>query len=84
MVLVKYLMAWRCAQSIIKRSIVVRLVWMKIMRVVVSDAVNGGGVVQRLFWDFAGKEIALPQMKENYPGERFVEWHKREVFRGGH
>ncbi len=34
--------------------------------------------------DFAGKEIALPQMKENYPGERFVEWHKREVFRGGH
>lgn len=54
------------------------------MRVVVSDAVNGGGVVQRLFWDFAGKEIALPQMKENYPGERFVEWHKREVFRGGH
>ncbi|ECD1785825.1 restriction endonuclease, partial [Salmonella enterica subsp. enterica serovar Ramatgan] len=20
----------------------------------------------------------------NYPGERFVEWHKREVFRGGH
>ncbi|EJA8165605.1 HNH endonuclease, partial [Salmonella enterica subsp. enterica serovar Cerro] len=54
------------------------------MCVVTSDAVNGGGVVQRLFWDFAGKEIALPQMKENYPGERFVEWHKREVFRGGH
>ncbi|EDV6869105.1 HNH endonuclease [Salmonella enterica subsp. enterica serovar Huettwilen] len=54
------------------------------MRVIVSDAVNGGGVVQRLFWDFAGKAIALPQMKENYPGERFVEWHKREVFRGGH
>ncbi|EPE7442388.1 phosphorothioated DNA-binding restriction endonuclease, partial [Salmonella enterica subsp. enterica serovar Chester] len=29
------------------------------MRVVVSGAVNGGGVVQRLFWDFAGKAIAL-------------------------
>lgn len=54
------------------------------MRVVVSDAVNGGGVVQRLFWDFAGKEIALPPVKENYPGERFVEWHRKEVFRGGH
>lgn len=54
------------------------------MRVVVSDAVNGGGVVQRLFWDFAGKGIALPQVKENYPGEQFVEWHRREVFRGGH
>lgn len=52
------------------------------MRVMVSGAVNGGGVVQRLFWDFAGKAIALPPIKENYPGERFVEWHREEVFRG--
>ncbi|WP_151993962.1 phosphorothioated DNA-binding restriction endonuclease [Buttiauxella massiliensis] len=52
------------------------------MCVVVSDAVNGGGVVQRLFWDFAGREIALPQVKDNYPGDGFVEWHRREVFRG--
>ncbi|EAA6441992.1 TPA: HNH endonuclease [Salmonella enterica subsp. enterica serovar Liverpool] len=52
------------------------------MRVMVSGAVNGGGVVQRLFWDFAGKTIALPPVKENYPGERFVEWHRKEVFRG--
>lgn len=52
------------------------------MRVVVSGAVNGGGVVQRLFWDFAGKAIALPPVKENYPGEQFVEWHRKEVFRG--
>lgn len=51
------------------------------MRVVVSGAVNGGGVVQRLFWDIAGKGIALPPVKDNYPGERFVEWHRREVFR---
>lgn len=54
------------------------------MRVIVSDAVNGGGVVQRLFWDFVGKAIALPPVKENYPGERFVEWHRKEVFRGEH
>lgn len=52
------------------------------MRVMVSGAVNGGGVVQRLFWDFAGKAITLPPVKENYPGERFVEWHRNEVFRG--
>ena len=51
------------------------------MRVMVSGAVNGGGVVQRLFWDFAGKAIALHPVKENYPGERFVEWHRKEVFR---
>lgn len=54
------------------------------MRVMVSGAVNGGGVVQWLFWDFAGKAIALPPVKENYPGERFVEWHRKEVFRGEH
>lgn len=47
------------------------------MRVVVSGAVNGGRVVQRLFWDFAGKAIALPPVKENYPGELFVEWYRK-------
>jgi len=52
------------------------------MRVLVSEAVNGGGIVERLFWDFAGKQIALPMVKGNYPGEGFVEWHRREVFRG--
>lgn len=25
------------------------------MRVLVSDAVNGGGIVEKLFWDFDGK-----------------------------
>ncbi|WP_407212215.1 phosphorothioated DNA-binding restriction endonuclease [Enterobacter hormaechei] len=52
------------------------------MRVLVSEAVNGSGIVGRLFWDFAGKQIALPMGKGNYPGEGFVEWHRREVFRG--
>jgi len=54
------------------------------MRVLVSEAVNGNGngIVGRLFWDFAGKQIALPMVKGNYPGEGFVEWHRREVYRG--
>lgn len=52
------------------------------MRVLVSDAVNGGGIVERLFWDFDGKTIALPQVRKNYPFEGFVEWHRKEVFRG--
>lgn len=34
------------------------------MRVLVSDAVNGGGIVERLFWDFDGKTIALPQVRK--------------------
>ncbi len=48
----------------------------------VSPAVNGSGMVGRLFWDFDGKSIALPMMRENYPKEGFVEWHRKEVFRG--
>ncbi|AVT70518.1 HNH endonuclease [Escherichia coli] len=52
------------------------------MRVLVSDAVNGGGIVEKLFWDFDGKTIALPQVRKNYPYEGFVEWHRKEVFRG--
>lgn len=51
------------------------------MRVLVSEAVNGNGVVGRLFWDFAGKQIALPMVKGNYPREGFVEWHRKEVFK---
>ncbi|MDH0087268.1 phosphorothioated DNA-binding restriction endonuclease [Enterobacter bugandensis] len=51
------------------------------MRVLVSEAVNGGGIVGRLFWDFAGKQIALPVVNGNYPSEGFVEWHRREVFK---
>jgi len=52
------------------------------MQVLVSEAVNGSGIVGQLFWDFAGKQIALPMVKGNYPREGFVEWHRREVFRG--
>lgn len=52
------------------------------MRVQVSEAVNGSGIVGRLFWDFQGKIISLPQVKAYYPQDEFVEWHRREVFRG--
>ncbi|MBL1494902.1 HNH endonuclease, partial [Klebsiella pneumoniae] len=52
------------------------------MRIQVSPAVNGGGIVGRLFWDFDGKPITLPQGKQCYPQEGFVAWHRREVFRG--
>ncbi|HED3855287.1 HNH endonuclease [Enterobacter soli] len=51
------------------------------MRVLLSEAVNGNGIVGKLFGDFAGKQIVLPMMKGNYPREEFVEWHRREVFR---
>ncbi|EPQ0972282.1 phosphorothioated DNA-binding restriction endonuclease [Citrobacter farmeri] len=52
------------------------------MRVQISEAVNGSGIVGRLFWDFQGKNISLPQIKAYYPQDEFVEWHRKEVFRG--
>lgn len=51
------------------------------MRVQVSEAVNGSGIVGRLFWDFQGKIISLPQVKAYCPQDEFVDWHRREVFR---
>ena len=39
------------------------------MRVLVLDAVNGGEIIERAFWDFDGKIIALPQVRKNYPFE---------------
>ncbi|KAA1139474.1 HNH endonuclease, partial [Citrobacter portucalensis] len=47
------------------------------IRVQVSPAVNGSGRVGRLFWVFDGKSIALPMMRENYPKEGCVEWHRK-------
>jgi len=51
------------------------------MRVLISPAVNGTGIVQRLFWDFKGKQIALPVYEHNYPNELFVDWHRREIYK---
>ncbi|HHN7304377.1 TPA: HNH endonuclease, partial [Escherichia coli] len=51
------------------------------MRVLVLDAVNGGEIIERSFWDFDGKIIALPQVRKNYPFEGVVEWHRKEFFR---
>lgn len=60
----KFLMAWRFApihhKAFDKGSIGLD----ENMRVLVSDAVNGGGIVERLFWDFDGKTITLPQVRK--------------------
>ncbi len=52
------------------------------MKLLVSQGVNGNNIVERLFWDFAGKEIELPKNKGDYPQDSFIYWHHREVFRG--
>lgn len=60
----KFLMARRFAQFTIKPLIKGSIGTDENMRVLVSDAVNGGGIVERLFWDFDGKTIALPQVRK--------------------
>lgn len=52
------------------------------MRVLVSDVVNGRGIVERLFWDFDGKAITLPHVCKNHSFEGVVEWHWKEFLYG--
>ncbi|MHA7845168.1 phosphorothioated DNA-binding restriction endonuclease [Serratia sp. D1N4] len=51
------------------------------MKLLVSEGVNGSQMVERLFWDFAGRAILLPKNAEHYPLEQFVEWHRGQVFK---
>ncbi len=75
-------MAWRFAQFHHKAFDKGSIGLDENMRVLVSDAVNGGGIVERLFWDFDGKNYCVAQVRKNYPYEVFVEWHRKE-FLGG-
>ncbi|WP_347253198.1 phosphorothioated DNA-binding restriction endonuclease [Leminorella grimontii] len=52
------------------------------MKLLVSEGVNGSQIVEKLFWDFAGRQIGLPKSAESYPLEGFVAWHRGEVFKG--
>lgn len=51
------------------------------LKLLVSGGVNGNDIIEKLFWDFEGKQIFLPKTKEDYLQDKFVEWHFREVFR---
>ncbi|MEK2084666.1 HNH endonuclease [Vibrio parahaemolyticus] len=51
------------------------------LKVRVSPATTGGGMVERLIWDFESKQICLPRGMSSFPSERAIEWHTREVFK---
>ena len=36
------------------------------LKIKVSSGVNGNHIVEKLFWDFDGKNILLPRMKSDY------------------
>ncbi|MFA0218178.1 phosphorothioated DNA-binding restriction endonuclease [Vibrio splendidus] len=51
------------------------------LTVLVSPAVTGGNMVERLIWEFENKQISLPRDASLYPDDKMVEWHVREVFK---
>ena len=51
-------------------------------RLVVSDEVNGQSPAFRQLLDCHGKPIRKPQRARQTPNPDFVDWHRREVFRG--
>ena len=48
----------------------------------VSDQANGSTGFQESLLSHHGKRIRLPQRPECFPHASFVDWHKREVFKG--
>ena len=43
------------------------------LKIKVSSGVNENHIVEKLFWDFDGKNILLPRMKSDYLHDRFIE-----------
>lgn len=52
------------------------------MTIRVSGGVNRSTVVDQLFWQREGQKLFLPRDKIFWPAERFVEWHRGQVFKG--
>src|SRR5690606_25090360 len=53
------------------------------MQMLVSDEVNGLGAEDWLIRHH-GKPLMPPQKKSFYPEPKFLEWHVKEVFKGGY
>ncbi|WP_340620909.1 phosphorothioated DNA-binding restriction endonuclease [Xenorhabdus siamensis] len=46
------------------------------MQLLVSESINGGPMVKQLFWNFAKQPILLPQNRDYYLLESFINWHR--------
>lgn len=51
-------------------------------QILVSDDAHGTTGFQEWLMDFHGQKINFPQRRSYYPGEEFIGWHVREVFKG--
>lgn len=50
-------------------------------KIILSSAINGGELVDKLFYRFDGIQILKPRCKESSPAIEYVKWHRKEVFR---
>lgn len=50
-------------------------------RILVSEEVRGGQAVEQWLLRFAGAPLRPPLPGRPHPAERFVRWHRKEVFR---
>ena len=53
------------------------------LRMLVSEKVHGQGAEQWLI-SFHGKSLRPPQSRSYYPESNFLQWHVKEVFKGGY
>ncbi|MBK0404647.1 HNH endonuclease [Adhaeribacter sp. BT258] len=53
------------------------------LNMLVSDEVNGLGANEWLI-NHHGKSLRAPQSKKYYPAPEFLQWHVKEVFKGGY
>jgi putative restriction endonuclease len=53
------------------------------LQMLVSDEVNGLGAEEWLI-QHHGKALLPPQKKQFYPEPEFLQWHVKEVFKGGY
>ena len=51
------------------------------LKVLVSQDVHGSHAVDDWILRYAHQPLRAPQVGQPVPDERFVEWHRREVFR---
>lgn len=52
-------------------------------RILVSLDLSGDEAwLERMFYDFSGRDLRIPQRRAEVPDERFASWHRQQVFRG--
>jgi len=51
-------------------------------RILVSSRNHGAGMVQELFLALNGRELRPPARKAALPRQEYLEWHRKQVFRG--